>query len=206
VEVIVVPDGTGAQARSDPERGRPDLSVVRRLDQLDLEPVVFKLTHPDPGESGLTLGAADDAVVLYRYFLKLCGLYPRTSIVPTRMIDRVWHAHMLDTAKYRADCQLVFGRFLDHFPYAGLRGEDDRLAWLADFARTQTLFRQHFGVELGGEAAASVCRNHGDGSDCCVGCVASSATTARPRPDRPVAGRVNAGLLGPLAGGVDAGR
>src|SRR5580658_6317536 len=97
-------------------------AVLAEVDLLDLEPVVFKLVRPDPEERGLTLAEADQDIGLYRCFLKLCVLYPGVSVVPTRAIDRVWHAHMLDTAKYRADCQLVFGRFLDHFPYAGLRG------------------------------------------------------------------------------------
>ena len=161
------------------------LEVDRRIDALDLEPVVYKLMHPDPREDRLSLDQADRAVELYRCFLKLCALFPATPIVPTRVIDQVWHAHMLDTAKYRTDCQVVFGRFLDHFPYAGLRGEADRLAWLEDFARTRTLFRDFFGVEIGGEAAASVCRSHGDGTDCCVGCVTSAGDQTRPRPTRP---------------------
>ncbi len=158
---------------------------VRRIDDLDLEPIAFKLTHPDPDEDALTLDQADDGIALYRMFLKLRVLHPRTSIVPTKAIDRVWHAHMLDTAKYRADCQLVFGRFLDHFPYAGLRGEADRVAWLADFRQTQWLFSEAFGVDIGSAPAASACRNHGDGSDCCVGCVTPLAVTLRPRPQRP---------------------
>jgi hypothetical protein len=170
---------------------------VANVDQIDLEPIVFKLTHPDPGERGLTLEDADQAVVLYRCFLKLCALYPGIAIVPTRAIDRVWHTHLLDTAKYRVDCELVFGRVLDHFPYAGLRGEEDRLAWLTDFARTRALFRQHFGVELGGESVASACRDHGHGSDCCVGCMTSLVSPARPRPvrdsERRAAGAVSSG-------------
>jgi hypothetical protein len=155
-----------------------------RIDALDLEPVVYKLMHPDAGEDALSLAQADNDVALYRCFLKLCEAYPGSSVVPTRAIDRVWHAHMLDTAKYRADCDLIFGRFLDHFPYAGMRGEADRAAWLIDFARTRTLFAEHFGVEIGAEAAVSACRCHDDGSDCCVGCVASAGPAARPRPER----------------------
>jgi hypothetical protein len=160
-----------------------------RVDVLDLEPIVYKLTHPEPGEPALTLTEADQAVALYRCFLKLCVLYPGTAIVPTRRLDHVWHTHMLDTAKYRADCDRVFGRFMDHFPYAGLRGEDDRRAWRDDFARTRRLFREHFGIEIGTQPAASACRNHGDGSDCCVGCTKPAPGDTRPRPDRtPAAG------------------
>jgi hypothetical protein len=154
------------------------------VDELDLEPVVFKLTNPDAGGTGQSLGDADAAIALYRCFLKLCALYPGMTIVPTESIDRVWHAHMLDTAKYRVDCERVLGRFLDHFPYAGLRGEADRAAWQENFTRTRWLFRKHFGVELGSDAAASVCVNHGDGSDCCVGWAHPADTEVRPRPNR----------------------
>jgi len=157
---------------------------LRRIDALDLEPIVFKLMHPEPGETALSLARADQDVALYRCFLKLCVLHPDTTIVPTRQLDHVWHTHMLDTAKYRADCDQVFGFFLDHFPYFGFRGEADRRAWQEDFAHTRHLFRQHFGVEIGDQPAASACRNHGDGSECCVGCIRPSGTGARPRPDR----------------------
>jgi hypothetical protein len=172
---------------------RPEASTEERLrwiDALDLEPIAYKLIHPEPGEMALSLAEADQAVALYRCFLKLCALHPGARIVPTRQLDRVWHAHVLDTAKYRADCDHVFGHFMDHFPYAGLRGEDDRRVWRDDFARTRRLFAEHFGAEIGTQPAASACRNHGDGSDCCTGCVKTSAVGGRPRPDRdPAAGR-----------------
>jgi hypothetical protein len=155
-----------------------------RVDRLDLESVVFKLMHPEPGQAGLSLGEADRDVALYRCFLKLCVLCPGVALVPTMRLDQVWHAHVLDTAKYRADCEVVFGRFIDHFPYAGLRGEEDRRAWRADFATTRRLFAEHFGIDLGEEPAASACRNHGDGSDCCVGCVKPGEPDPRPCPER----------------------
>jgi hypothetical protein len=157
---------------------------LRLVEALDLEPIVYKLMHPEPGETGLSLAQADRDVALYRCFLKLCVLYPDAAIVPTRQLDRVWHTHMLDTAKYQADCEEVFGRFMHHFPYAGLRDEADRRAWLEDFVQTRRLFREHFGADIGAEAAASACANHGDGSDCCVGCVKPTAADVRPRPDR----------------------
>jgi hypothetical protein len=140
--------------------------------------------HPEPGEPGLSLARADQHVALYRCFLKLCVLHPGITLVPTRQLDHVWHTHLLDTAKYRADCDHAFGRFMDHFPYFGFRGKDDRRAWRDDFARTRRLFTEHFGVEIGTQPAASACANHGDGSACCVGCVKPPADDARPRPDR----------------------
>ena len=45
-----------------------------------------------------------------------------------------------DTA-YRADCDAIFGRFLDHFPYFGMRDEHD--ARDLEDAYTATLERYH---------------------------------------------------------------
>jgi hypothetical protein len=185
VEVTMA--GAGPTGRSEVDITVAAVSASERVglvDLLDLEPIVFKLIYPESGEAAPGLARADRDVWLYRCFLKLCLLHPGASIVPTRAIDRVWHLHVLDTAKYLADCELVFGRFVDHFPYAGLGGEADRLAWRQDFEQTRRLFQVHFGVEIGREAAASACRNHGDGSDCCVEGVPPAVGSVRPRPVR----------------------
>lgn len=154
---------------------------LRRVDELDLEPIAFKLMHPDLDAAGVSLAAVEHDIALYRCFLKICLLNPEASIVPSKAIDEVWHAHLLDTSKYRADCDRVFGRFMDHFPYAGMRGADDRAAWREDFEQTRLLFKKDFGVEIGAEPAASVCRNHGDGSECCISSVRAYVGDVRPR-------------------------
>ena len=38
---------------------------------------------------------------------------------------QTWHAHILDTAAYRADCDAIFGQYLDHLSYFGIRGDQD---------------------------------------------------------------------------------
>lgn len=157
---------------------------LRRVDELDLEPIAYKLMYPDAGVTGMSLAAIDQDVALYRCFLKICVLHPERSIVPSKAIDDVWHTHLLDTAKYRTDCEFVFGRFIDHFPYAGLRGAEDRASWRGDFARTRQLFVKYFGVDVGAEPAASVCRSHGDGSECCIGSLKPTEGASRPRPLR----------------------
>lgn len=169
-----------------------DTAETRRvdglIDDLDLEPIVYKLTHPEPGEDGLTLAQADQDVTLYRCFLKLCARYPDTPIVPTRRIDRVWHAHICDTAKYRQDCETVFGGPLDHFPYLGMRGPDDEQALADKFGATCDLFISEFGIDLTAETA-NPCQDHGDHSYCSPGasCEDAMASGARPRPDRTAA-------------------
>lgn len=140
--------------------------VATRIDELDLEPIVFKMMNPDHGE-GLSLEAADRGIARYRAFLKLCAMYPGRSIVPTAEIDHVWHTHILDTAKYRYDCDRIFGHFLDHFPYLGLRGEEDAMHLAAAFMETKELFLRHFGDDLsdgvmqacGDSCGGSLCEN-----------------------------------------------
>jgi hypothetical protein len=46
--------------------------------------------------------------------------------------------------KYAQDCETVFGYFLHHFPYAGLRGEDDEAAHLRIGIRMRELYEDTF--------------------------------------------------------------
>src|SRR5581483_9524182 len=73
-----------------------------------------------------------------------------------RDIDTFWHGHILDTMKYAEDCQNVFGFFLHHFPYFGLRGEEDATK-LAEAGKTMhRLYEREFGERIP-TAAAMVC-------------------------------------------------
>jgi hypothetical protein len=117
----------------------------RRLDQLDLEPIVYKITHHHQGPKW-DLAKADEVAHLYKQYLTLCFLYPGIGNVPTQDIDTFWHYHILDTAKYQDDCQKLLGRFLHHFPYFGLRGAEDEQALAFAFEQTRALFAEHFGV------------------------------------------------------------
>lgn len=127
-------------------------NILERIDSLDLEPIVFKLVNPEPGETGMSVEEADSAAQQYRQFLKIIAMYPKKSIVPTKLIDEVWHTHILDTAKYAEDCQEIFGYFLHHFPYLGMRGSEDVEEWMAAHAETRDLFARHFNVVLSSNA------------------------------------------------------
>jgi len=151
------------------EMSETQRAVAERIDGLDLEPIAYKLMHPEPGETAMPLADADQLIAAYRCFLKLCAWYPDESIVPSKMIDEVWHAHILDTAKYAADSDTVFGHFVHHFPYFGLRGPDDEAALRASFGRTRELFGLHFGIDPGTELVAGRCSgtgNHCDELEC----------------------------------------
>lgn len=118
----------------------------QNLEQLDLEPIAYKLMHSSASKAW-TQEETKQAIAEYLQFLSLIHLYPNLPLVPTQVIDEVWHHHILDTRKYVRDCQMLFGHFVHHFPYFGLRGEADRQNWQMACQQTQELFQKHFGKD-----------------------------------------------------------
>jgi hypothetical protein len=59
----------------------------------------------------------------YKQFLALMLWNPEAFLVPSEDIDEVWHAHVLNTARYQADCEVIFGCFQHHFPTFGASEE-----------------------------------------------------------------------------------
>lgn len=111
---------------------------------LDLSNVRMKLADPEEGR-GCTAEALDVMEQEYRRFLALHLAYPDADVVPCKLVDEFWHQHILDTIAYRADCDAIFGRFLDHFPYFGMRDEADAQALHDAYADTIELYRASFG-------------------------------------------------------------
>jgi hypothetical protein len=112
--------------------------------ELDLEPIKVKLMHEESGE-GWSLEMANSVEADYRRFLYLMKMYPNEEMAPLMDVDIFWHYHILDTMKYAADCDKVFGYFVHHFPYLGLRGEDDEQAHHAAGSRMQEVYEATFG-------------------------------------------------------------
>jgi hypothetical protein len=156
-------------------------SIAARIGALDLEPIVFKLLHPEAAPPPMTLARADAAVTRYRAFLALLAAGHGPALAPTAEIDAVWHAHILDTAKYADDCH-AFGHFIHHFPYLGLRGPADAAALQAAAARTRQL------LAIPGSPGTPGRCQQGDGQTCNGWCDSHSGKAAaaldRPRPDR----------------------
>ena len=119
---------------------------MQMIAALDLEPIKVKLMHEESGE-GWSLERANAVEFEYRRFLVLMKKFPNEQTAPLVDVDTFWHYHILDTMKYAADCDAVFGHFLHHFPYIGLRGEDDEAAHLRVGARMQELYEETFGED-----------------------------------------------------------
>ncbi|MFZ0750165.1 MAG: hypothetical protein WAM70_12455, partial [Pyrinomonadaceae bacterium] len=133
----------------------PDVeAALERVAKLDFTMVKLKLGQ----EKGWSLEHQTEVEDLYRRFLALNIVYPDRKICPTGPIDEFWHAHILDTRAYEADCEFLFGHFLHHFPYFGMRGPDDFAALQTAFDQSKDLFIRHFGIDpCHGETQARGC-------------------------------------------------
>jgi len=93
--------------------------VKKSINELDFSMIIKKLIS----EQGWTENEALSCEQLYRNFLFLKKKYGhKYKLPPTRDIDEFWHNHILDTKKYIQDCNSIFGKYLHHYPYAGLDG------------------------------------------------------------------------------------
>jgi hypothetical protein len=118
-----------------------DFAVIAAL---DLDPIKVKLMHEESGE-GWSLEQATAVEFEYRRFLYLMKKFPEEGAAPRVDVDIFWHYHILDTIKYAHDCQAVFGYFLHHFPYIGLRGAEDLEAHQRVGERMRELYEGTFG-------------------------------------------------------------
>lgn len=145
---------------------------------LDLDPIKIKLMDTEDSE-GWSRAKVEAVDVEYRRFLQLNLENHDVPIVPTKDVDKFWHCHILDTMKYADDCNFVFGRFLHHFPYFGLRGEDDARDLREAAVNTKLLYKQTFGDGTPGAKAAD-CQT-GCGNVVCKPGTCSSIEIVRPR-------------------------
>jgi hypothetical protein len=142
-----------------------DALVAEALDgiaAIDLSLVRMKLAHA-PARDPWSESTLSQAHEEYVQFLVLTYAYPGEVLVPSRLADMFWHQHILDTRAYARDCEHLFGFFLHHFPYLGLRGSDDAAELRRRFDRTNVLRNRHFEAV---SVASADCSSYPDPSDC----------------------------------------
>ncbi|MEO5671505.1 MAG: hypothetical protein ABIR26_12495 [Ramlibacter sp.] len=142
-------DDLAVALRLDEKRHSESTPELRRaaglLFDMDLGMVIGKLNAfgvaKDWSESRLRVAEAQ-----YRCYMFLNFKYGARQTLPCwDDVDEVWHAHILDTRRYIADCDRIFGGYVHHFPYLGTRGPDDAQALKDSFEDTQLLYRREFG-------------------------------------------------------------
>lgn len=125
-------------------RPAPADELARVDELLDLTAIRGNLADPEEGP-GYTVEDLDAMEREYRRFLALRLAHPDATIVPCKLVDVIWHAHILDTIAYAEDCERLFGRFVHHFPYFGTRGPDDAQDLVDAYADTLGRYRNAWG-------------------------------------------------------------
>jgi len=151
--------------------------IIAGIEALDLEPIKFKLMDTEEGQ-GWSREYTDKMEVAYKRFLTLVVKYPEEAIAPSKDIDNFWHGHILDTMKYAEDCEHVFGYFLHHFPYFGLRGAQDAANLAAASARTKQLYEEEFGQPMRKDAVVVCAAAVRDRAVCAAAVQAEAAVCA----------------------------
>ena len=160
--------------------------ILASIGTLDLDPIRVKLMDDKEGP-GWSRDHTDLMVREYLRFLHLTIKYPERTVVCSTEVDEVWHKHILDTYKYAEDCERVFGFFFHHFPYFGMRGDEDAASLQAAFDESNELYLEEFG-ESRTELDASNCNTCGAGScghthPWCSTCSGVSGDTSPLRPE-----------------------
>jgi len=155
------PDTVGAPiieevwATSDHCRGKPDRTKAAQPhfatcpgpthyspEYLDLARFVPKLLR-DQSPYFKDEATAKRAIEEYRRMLGLIQKYPRLPAVPSKLVDLVWHEHVLDTQRYQRDCLKMFGKYMHHLPSFG--GEEEK----AELVEAQEEMLKKYEVEYG---------------------------------------------------------
>jgi hypothetical protein len=89
------------------------------------------------------------AELKYRRWLVLRRTFLGEPLPPTAEIDDFWHSHLLHTEQYTLDMQAVFGEYMHHFPYFGVRSDEDREDLLEAFEGTKRHYLAEFGEDIG---------------------------------------------------------
>lgn len=135
------------------------------IEQLDFSLNSQKLQLPAPEGMGWTKEQAEMGILWYRRFLKICAKYPKMKVVPNHPVDEVWHTHVLETRRYGADCERLFGRMLHHYPFYGMRGDANERD--ESYKKTNEVLMREFGENFRSMRYEFTCPHQGvmcDGS------------------------------------------
>ena len=124
-------------------------SVQDYIAHIDFTLLKEKLTlAPDAGGTGWSAAMAAHVEVKYKRWLLLKWKYENVLIPPPMDVDAFWHGHILETQSYWRDSLVLFGKYLHHYPYFGIRGKADREALERAFEDTKRLYQEEYGHDI----------------------------------------------------------
>lgn len=66
------------------------------------------------------------------------------QVVPSSLVDLVWHTHILHTKIYALMCKNVFGQFIHHVPSEAPKSKDQQLASIQQYQKTLDAYQSEF--------------------------------------------------------------
>jgi len=107
------------QQQQQQQQQQPQDAIIEasdRIGQLDFRPLRLRAQQRLLWEQGF----AQRVIEEYRRFLAFKAVFPQ-RMTPPLAIDKLWHLHVLDTARYQADCELILGKpnTLIHYTFDG---------------------------------------------------------------------------------------
>jgi hypothetical protein len=124
-------------------------SVEDYIAHIDFTLLKEKLTLPiEEGGEGWEAELAEHVEVKYKRWLLMKWKYANVLIPPPMDVDTFWHGHILDTQSYWRDSLALFGKYLHHYPYFGMRGKADRASLEEAFENTLRLYREEYGEDI----------------------------------------------------------
>jgi hypothetical protein len=168
------------------------LLAKRHIRHLDLGSVREQLVE----KQGWNTDQAERVEGDYKRFLYALAHKELEDVLspPTEEVDQFWHQHILDTRKYREDCDTVFGHYVDHTPGLGQAGQRE-----ADARRREVYDEFDIdGIDFGSGDSPS----HHSGDDCHSGDASHGCDIGGGHADAASAG---GGGGGSESGGGDSG-
>ncbi len=89
-------------------------------------------------------------ITQYKRYIFILRKYQNGSLLlpPSSDIDEIWHHHILDTRHYFNSSFMIFGGYMHHFPYFGMRDTNDYQDLLRAFELTEELYELEYAERL----------------------------------------------------------
>lgn len=99
------------------------MTTLKELRSIDVHQQLGSTKTRMKSQYGWNTDFINGAINEYHRFLLLHKNFPTSNIVPGKIIDIVWHDHILHTKAYAEFCNIYLGYFLHHMP--GLKVGDN---------------------------------------------------------------------------------
>jgi hypothetical protein len=149
----------GAVANCERDGGTPLRAAVQRITNIEtardyIAHIDFTMLReklimsPEEGGQSWSVEMAEKAEAKYKKWLFLKLKYENVLIPPPRDIDTFWHGHIVDSLAYTRDTAAIFGQYVHHYPYFGMRGQADHQKLLDAFENTKRLYREEYNEDV----------------------------------------------------------